>query len=253
MVIHACFMAILIGAAGKTAEVPSFLKPDGVVAPSPALTDVEQVCVVLVSPETGPVESWLEVAKLRARVMEKLSTGGIKVVEKETGRAPKLVVQIEGIVIPDSNTYAYRVQASLSRLVTVPARKSMEFEAQVWRAAPVMQAIAKAEAGNAVAAAVMMQADAFVSACKAAPNQPDLAKSAKEKNPVSGSPDAVAPGEQAPQAASAYSFIASKSGSVFHRPDCRWAQNIAAGNLVGYKSREEAVQAGKRPCKSCQP
>lgn len=48
-------------------------------------------------------------------------------------------------------------------------------------------------------------------------------------------------------------FIASKGSDVFHRSDCRWAQNISADNLVGYSNREEAVRAGKRPCKWCNP
>jgi hypothetical protein len=254
MVVHACFVAILIGAAaGKAADTPPSRKPDVLVAKSQALIDMQQVCVILAAPETGPVEPWIEIAKLKAQVVEKLSAGGIKAAEKETGRVPKLVVQIEGIVIPDSDTYAYRVQTSLSRLVTVPARKDMEFEAHVWQTVPVMQAVAKADAGNAIAAAVMTQAEAFVSACKAARGLPDLAEAAKQKKSASEPLNTAPPGEQNLQAASAYPFIASKSGSVFHRPGCRWAQNITGGNLVGYKSREEAVQAGKRPCKSCQP
>jgi len=43
-----------------------------------------------------------------------------------------------------------------------------------------------------------------------------------------------------------YPFVASRSSTVFHRADCRWAQNIAAHNRVGYRTREEALQDGKR-------
>jgi methylphosphotriester-DNA--protein-cysteine methyltransferase len=48
-------------------------------------------------------------------------------------------------------------------------------------------------------------------------------------------------------------YVASKNSAVFHKPDCRWAKNISAGNLVGYSSREEATNSGKRPCKTCKP
>jgi len=48
-------------------------------------------------------------------------------------------------------------------------------------------------------------------------------------------------------------FIASKTSDVFHRSDCRWAQNISTENLVRYRTRDEAVRAGKRPCKFCNP
>ena len=47
--------------------------------------------------------------------------------------------------------------------------------------------------------------------------------------------------------------VASKTSDVFHKPDCRWAQNISADNLIQYKSRNEAIKAGKRPCKWCKP
>ncbi len=50
-----------------------------------------------------------------------------------------------------------------------------------------------------------------------------------------------------------YEFIGSKSSDVFHESDCRWASSISAENLVSYKARQEAVKAGKRPCKRCNP
>jgi len=50
-----------------------------------------------------------------------------------------------------------------------------------------------------------------------------------------------------------YEFIGSKSSDVFHESDCRWASSISAENLVSYKARQEAVKAGKRPCKRCSP
>ena len=56
-----------------------------------------------------------------------------------------------------------------------------------------------------------------------------------------------------PAPTAGYPLVSSRNSQVFHRPDCRWVQNIAGGNLVGYRSRDEAVQAGKRPCKTCKP
>ena len=48
-------------------------------------------------------------------------------------------------------------------------------------------------------------------------------------------------------------YIASKNSDVFHKSDCRWAQNITAENLVKYGGRNEAIKAGKRLCKRCNP
>jgi hypothetical protein len=45
----------------------------------------------------------------------------------------------------------------------------------------------------------------------------------------------------------------SEKQTVFHKPDCPFAQNIASKNLVTYGSKEEAIAAGKRPCKKCNP
>jgi len=50
-----------------------------------------------------------------------------------------------------------------------------------------------------------------------------------------------------------WKYVASKKSKVFHIPDCKWAQKIKPENLVGFKSREEAVESGRRPCKSCRP
>jgi micrococcal nuclease len=50
-----------------------------------------------------------------------------------------------------------------------------------------------------------------------------------------------------------WKYVASKKSEVFHRPGCKWVGKIRAGNLIGFKSREEAFKSGRRPCRSCQP
>ena len=50
-----------------------------------------------------------------------------------------------------------------------------------------------------------------------------------------------------------YRYVSSKNSQVFHSPQCRSAKRIKPENLVGYSSREEAIKAGKRPCKVCKP
>jgi len=48
-------------------------------------------------------------------------------------------------------------------------------------------------------------------------------------------------------------FVASANSKVFHRPGCKSAAKIAEKNLIRYATREEAVNAGKRPCAECSP
>ena len=48
-------------------------------------------------------------------------------------------------------------------------------------------------------------------------------------------------------------YVASVHKEPFHRVFCRWAQKISPKNAVYYNTREEAIQAGHRPCKVCKP
>lgn len=48
-------------------------------------------------------------------------------------------------------------------------------------------------------------------------------------------------------------FVASKNSQLFHKAGCELAAKISAKNLVRYRTRDEAVRAGKRPCDECNP
>ena len=54
-------------------------------------------------------------------------------------------------------------------------------------------------------------------------------------------------------AAVAGGFVASSRSQVFHRADCKSATKISEKNLVHYATRDEAIQAGKKPCAECNP
>ena len=48
-------------------------------------------------------------------------------------------------------------------------------------------------------------------------------------------------------------YVASAVREPFHKPSCEWAQKISAKNRETFKTREEAIKAGHRPCKVCRP
>lgn len=48
-------------------------------------------------------------------------------------------------------------------------------------------------------------------------------------------------------------YVASSVRLPFHRPDCKWAAKISEKNLQEFETREEAIAAGHRPCKVCNP
>ena len=46
-------------------------------------------------------------------------------------------------------------------------------------------------------------------------------------------------------------YLASKNSQVFHKAGCPSAAKISEKNLVRYNTRDEAIQAGKKPCHEC--
>lgn len=56
----------------------------------------------------------------------------------------------------------------------------------------------------------------------------------------------------APTAATG-SFVASKNSGTFHKAGCQSAAKISPRNLVHYKTRNDAIRDGKKPCDECNP
>jgi hypothetical protein len=79
--------------------------------------------------------------------------------------------------------------------------------------------------------------------------------------PASKAPAPAAAPEKAPALAKHHARHAKSKGFVgctqtklFHKPDCKVVQEIEkAGTKVMFSRREEAVQAGYKPCEECKP
>ena len=50
-----------------------------------------------------------------------------------------------------------------------------------------------------------------------------------------------------------YKYAASKNSDIFHYIDCSYVKKIKPEDLVLFKTREEAIASGRRPCKKCKP
>jgi micrococcal nuclease len=48
-------------------------------------------------------------------------------------------------------------------------------------------------------------------------------------------------------------YIGNKSSFRFHRPDCRYASQMADGNKIIFETREEALDSCYSPCRYCKP
>jgi hypothetical protein len=225
--------------------VPEAFEPDPLLSAPQAVADVNELCVIL-DARADDVSSF---EALVGRIGERLDREGIKRVQRDTGSVPRLVVYIEGTAIPECDKYVYRVQTALHRPVMLPGDSPASLPAEVWRLRPIGGVAARSQAGRVMASTVELQVSAFIAAVKTVRQLPvDPGGVGQDGSRAQGPAE-----EQSPRAVSGYPFVASRSGEVFHRSDCRWAQNISAGNLVGYETREEALRAGKRPCKSCKP
>ena len=56
-----------------------------------------------------------------------------------------------------------------------------------------------------------------------------------------------------PQTAPSSGFVASKTSKVYHRPDCRFVKQMEPSKSLTFRTRQEAEQNGRRPCKTCNP
>jgi len=50
-----------------------------------------------------------------------------------------------------------------------------------------------------------------------------------------------------------YKYTASKDSEVFHYITCSYVSKIKPENLILFKTREEAIDSGRRACKICKP
>jgi hypothetical protein len=216
---------------------------DWLISRNEAIADIDRVCVSLETQDAPYAASFEDLA---AQVVEKLKATGLEHVVCKTGLTPRLRIQVETVSLEGCGRSVCRVQTGLSRLVTFADHRELTIQADVWRLRPVIKVVADPELGAAVAQAVLTQAEVFATACQAARRL--------HKAPAPTAMPQVAEGSaDSPAAAAEPLFVASKNSAVFHRADCSLALKIAQRNLVTYATREEAIAAGKRPCKSCQP
>jgi len=256
MAAHAYFTAaaILLGASlGGPRDLSSSADTTLLIATDRALAGVEQFGITLVTQDAAQGDKLIDLSKLRAQIAVRLDEARIKYSDGEAGTSPRLVVQIEGMPVPECKQYVCRVQTSVSRVVTLSGLRDLQMEAEVWRLRPVMKVAAASDAGKAITETVLTQVEMFIGVYQATRKLQDRSRPVEPNGPEVEGPAQSKPSPQNLQAVSQFPFVASRAGLVFHRPDCRWAQNISGDNLLGYKNREEALQSGKRPCKSCKP
>ena len=213
-----------------------------------SLTDVDQLYVQVITTYMIPKIADLSREEIRLKIEQKLREQGINYVQPKPSPMPSLRVKIALLQIPDTQRYVFHIHTSLARMMTLKTKQKINLKVNVWQTNPVMQIAPIENIPAKVTEAALEQIDAFVQAYTAT-NPPGAAMSGTNPSAVSAKETET----DVKPAAAEYKYIASKSSDIFHRPECRWAKNISPENLVTYKNRDEAKNAGKRPCKTCNP
>ncbi len=157
-------------------------------------------------------------------------------------------IRIEILGFESSSNHIARVQSSLTG--RAPTKNGFAL-ADVWTTEPAIKVVSMQNMHETVSAMVLEQVDEFISDYqKAKQTHPQIKSS--DINDVN-SVAAAAMKNPTAEPAAEYQYVASKNRPTFHKPDCRWAKKISPENLVGYKTRDDAINAGKKPCKQCKP
>ena len=224
--------------------------------PNPNLAVIEQLYVVIVQPDTEPNKDGLVWKELDAKVKDKLDKAAIKIATVDyVGRKvmrydiPVLIVETEMLKLKDLQQYVFRIQTSLSRPVYLTLESSWYIKADVWKKSSPMQVVSVKSMPAKVTDVVLEQVEEFIQSWRSA-NPRSTRPSAT--NDITVKPEKLTKPDAKPTVAE-HKYLASKNSKVFHKPDCRWVKRISAKNIVSYNSRNEAIEAGKRPCKTCKP
>ena len=235
---------VLAALSGAYAEDPNS-DPDAT-----GLAGIRTISLQIVHSEQAP--ALIDWDGYRNGAEKYLEQAGVGICDAQDANRPTtaaMIIRVELMAVPDANMYAVRIETDISRPVILPAG-SRRIKASVaqfgGRLRLVEQRNLKISILEAMNAQVKTVAGGFKTVRKGHPNQhtdgaDGTAESADSPHGTKTPPPVEAP------------YVASESSEVFHKSSCPSARRIAVGNIVGYKTREQAVAAGKRPCKRCKP
>jgi hypothetical protein len=235
--------------------------------PYPNLAGIQQLFVVIVLHDAEPNRQAVFFQELQAGIEQKLQQAGIEIARQTPGGdvptsldIPELRVYADIFRFDSSQRCVFRVQTTLARRVhlfkdpkSAPHGEStVALKADVWKTKPFMGMTVAGQMHAEIEKPVMNQVEAFLCAYQIARSQ-EQADDARSTTTAASTSSKQSSQQPTNQVTAKYQYVASKNSNVFHKPDCRWAQKISPTNLVGYNSRDEAIRAGKRPCKWCNP
>jgi hypothetical protein len=225
-----------------------------------ALAGMQEVNVFIEYPDKDPNVGNLQWKQIQDQIKSELKTTGLKIasehyqeVKATAWDIPELIISLEIFRLDDSQRCLLHIQTFLSRKVYPAKEHRWAVKADVWKSKPVMQLVLLRTLSFNVPSLLLGQISEFNAAYMQAnpagapaPEAKDAAinslKESKEHTRTAVEPPAVG-----------YEYVSPKNSKIFHKSTCGSARRITSENLVGYSSREEAIEAGKIPCKRCKP
>ena len=256
----AVLMLLAVGCCALAAEKPELVRHDyklGLVArPDPALCGIDRFKIVLAPFGTDGGGDGVEFGQLEAKVRARVVEAGISV-DTAAGNADpvgagELRVYVDMLKVGDSGQFVFRVQLAVAR--SLHLTDQLRIKPDVWKVSPEMRAAGGGGLSDEVTKVVMGQLEEFIRAYTAAKAETaKVAKAAAANENKVGDTSSKQGTKAARVVPAEYRYVASKNGKVFHKTGCSSTARIKPQNLVGFKTRSEAIIAGKRACKRCKP
>ncbi len=217
---------------------------------NPALADLKELSVTLKANDTIPDTDVFKLQAAKTDAVNRLTDSGFKISQAEG--IPELNINLSLLKIESCGQYIIFVQTSLIRDVKLPdADIKTNFSGQVWKTDSGLKTVSIDDVPAQVNSIVQQHIKAFIS------NSSRIAYDSKSDVNQSGRHPRKANVEKntktEKQQETEVKFVGSRNSEVFHKAGCPSAKRISEKNLVAYNSKEDAVNAGKRPCGRCNP
>ncbi len=233
--------------AGLTANSSAKLNPRQASLRGANVMSVDVVCSQDVK------ETDLKQQDIRENIVKQLEQTGIKILPGQLwGTAPgrcRLKVLIKVYKPTDLKTFIYNLKVYFVQTVSLERIPEAKIDAVTWELTWLAHG-SKDRITEAVPKNLKIMIDNFIRDYHLANPLSSEPSDTNTRNNVS----VTAPrGQVRSGIAARYKYVSSKNSQVFHSPECRSAKRIKPENLIGYNSKDEVIQAGKRPCKVCKP
>ena len=233
--------------AGLTASSSAKLNPRQASLRGTNVMSVDVVCSQDVK------ETDLKQQEIRENIVKQLEQAGIKILPVQLwGTAPgrcRLKILIKVYKPSDLKAFIYNLKVYFVQAVSLERIPEVKIDAVTWELSWLAHG-SKNRLTEAVPGNLKLMTDNFIRDYNLANPQDSELSGNSESDIVSVT---VPEGQVRSGVAASYKYVSSKNSQVFHSPNCRSAKRIKPENLVGYNSRDEVIQAGKRPCKVCKP